>query len=70
MPLDLRDTLDTLVSPESLDRLAMLVPVAHLDPLANLERMVTTADLASPETEVPPAHRVLVDSLEPPDFQE
>lgn len=69
-PLVLRDTLDTLVSPESLDRLAPLVLVAPLDPLAKLERTVTTADPASPETEVPPAPRVLVDSPEPPDFQE
>lgn len=66
----LRATPDTLVSPESLDRLAPSVPVAPLDPLANLERTVTTADLESPETEVPPAHRALVDSPEPLDFQE
>lgn len=70
MPLELRDTLDTPVSPESPDKLAMVVPLDPLDPLANLERMLTTADLASPETEVPPALRALVDSLEPPAFQE
>ncbi|KAF3833754.1 hypothetical protein F7725_024958 [Dissostichus mawsoni] len=69
-PLELRDTPDTLVSPESPDRLAFLVLVAPLDPLANLERTVTMADLASPETEVPPAHRELVDSPELLDFQE
>lgn len=69
-PLDLRDTPDTLVSLESLDRLAPLVLVDPLDPLAKPERTVTTADLANPETEVPPAHRVLVDSPEPLDFQE
>lgn len=69
-PLELRDTPDTLVSPESPDRLAFLVLVAPLDPLANLERTVTMADLASPETEVPLAHRELVDSPELLDFQE
>lgn len=68
--LDLRDTPDTLVSPESLDRVALLDLVDPLDPQANPERTVTTADLASPETEVPPALRVLVDSPEPLDFQE
>lgn len=67
---ELRDKLDTPASPESLDRLATWVPPAPLDHLAKLERMVTTADLASPETEEPPAHRALVDSLEPLDFQE
>lgn len=59
-----------LVSPESPVRVAPLVLVAPLDPLANLERTVTMADLASPVTEVPPALRVLVDSPEPLDFQE
>lgn len=58
------------MSPESLDRLALLVLVAPLDLLVNLVKMVTTADLVSPETEVPLAHRVLVDSPEPLDFQE
>lgn len=69
-PLDLRDTQDMLVSPESPVRLALLVLVAPLDLLAKLERTVTMADLASPETEVPPEFRVLVDSPEPLDFQE
>jgi len=69
-PLDLRDTLDTLVSPESPDRVDPLVLVAPQDLLAKLERMVTTADLASPETEVPLALRELVDSPEPLDFLE
>lgn len=69
-PLDLRDTQDMLVSPESPVRLVELVLVAPLDPLAKLERTVTMADLASPETEVPPELRVLVDSPEPLDFQE
>lgn len=69
-PLDLRDTPDMLVSLESPDRLAPLVLVAPLDLLAKLERTVTMADLASPETEVPPDLRVLVDSPEPLDFQE
>lgn len=59
-----------LVSLASLDRPALLVPVALPDLLAKLERMVTMADLASPETEVSPALRVLVDSPEPLDFQE
>lgn len=59
-----------LVSPESLDRLVPSDLVAHPDLLANLERTVTMADLASLETEVPPALRVLVDSPEPLDFQE
>lgn len=58
------------MSLESPDRPALLVLVALLDLLAKLEKMVTMADLASPETEVPPALRVLVDSLEPLDFQE
>lgn len=69
-PLDLRDTPDTLVSPESPDRLAPLVLVDPLDPLAKLERTVTMADLVSLETEVSLAHRALVDSPEPLDFQE
>lgn len=59
-----------LVSLESPDRLVALALVAPLDPQANLEKMVTMADPVSPETEVSPAHRVLVDSPEPPDFQE
>lgn len=58
------------MSLESPDRPALLVLVVLLDPLAKLEKMVTMADLASPETEVSPALRVLVDSLEPLDFQE
>jgi len=58
------------VSLESLDRQELLVLVAPQDLLVKLERMVTTADLASPETEVPPALRVLVDSPEPLDFLE
>lgn len=69
-PLDLRDIPDILVSPESLDRVAPSVLVAPLDPLANLERTVTTADLVSPETEALLAHRVLADSPEPQDYQE
>lgn len=59
-----------LVSLESLDSLVPLVLVAPLDPLAKLEMMVTAVDLASPETEVSLALRVLVVSPEPLDFQE
>jgi len=66
----LRDTPDTLVSPESLDSLVPLDLVAPLDLLANLERTVTTADLASPEIEVSPAFRALADSPELLDFLE
>lgn len=58
------------MSPESLDRVALLVPVDPLDPLAKPERTVTMADLASLETEAPLALRVLVDSPELLDFLE
>lgn len=59
-----------LVSPESLDRLAQLVPVDPLDHMANLERTVTMVDLANLATEVSLDLRVLVDSPELLDFQE
>lgn len=58
------------MSPESPDRQDNLVLVAPQDLLAKLERTVTMVDLASPETEVLPAPRVLVDSPEPLDFLE
>lgn len=59
-----------LVSPESLDRLAQLVPAVPLDPSASLERTVTTVDLANLVIEVSLDLRVLVDSPEPLDFPE
>lgn len=59
-----------LESPESLDRLALLVLVDPLALLASLVRMVTMVDLASLEIEAHPELRVPVVSPEPLDFLE
>lgn len=66
--LDPKDFKDMLASPESLDRLVQLALVDPLDLLARPVKMVTMADLASPEIEDLLDLRVLVDSQELLDF--